>query len=90
MPGELGQAQSQRACAYRARRGRFELSAAGEVRTRQRGSALGQARAGAVVHDFAAALAAFRAEVNDVIGPADDAGLVLNDDQSVAEVAQVF
>ncbi|GIT05861.1 MAG: hypothetical protein CM1200mP29_12720 [Verrucomicrobiota bacterium] len=39
---------------------------------------------------FTAALAAFRAEVNDVIGPADDAGLVLNDDQSIAEVAQVF
>ena len=90
MPSESGQAKSRRACGHRARRGRLELIAAGEIVGGERGAALGQARACAVVHDLAAALAAFRAKIDDVVRSTDDAGFVLDDNQCVSEIAKIF
>ena len=43
---------------------------------------------GAMGDDVAAALAAFGAEVEDVVGVADDVEVVLDDDDGVAEVGE--
>jgi len=42
----------------------------------------------ALGHDLPAALAAFGAEIDDVVGGFDDVELVLDDDERVARVAQ--
>ena len=59
-----------------------------KILRRERSLRLDQGTAGAIEHNFAAVLPPARAKVDHVVGPANDAGLVLDDDQRVAEVPQ--
>ena len=61
-----------------------------KILRRERSLRLGQGTAGAIEHNFAAVFPPARAKVDHVVGPADDSGLVLDNDQRVAEVPQFF
>jgi hypothetical protein len=62
-----------------------------EIEAGQRGSAVREDFLGFTLIDhLAAAFAGAGAQVNDVVGGADDIGVMLDDQDRVAEVAQVF
>src|SRR5690606_19463945 len=70
--------------------GRGDGLAAGQGRAWEAGLAAGEVLGGAAEDDLAAEVAGARSEVDDVVGGADGVLVVLDDEDGVAEVAQVL